>query len=106
MPVAPRTSRGTPVDVVERGPQLTDRVVEAGPRGPFGDAQGRRDLRERIPQVVVQDDDRPLFRVSRRKACSSSSRAATDRAMSGSTGGSRGMTRTRAIQRRSERASA
>ena len=47
---------------VERGPQLTDRVVEAGPRGPFGNAQGRRDLRERIPQVVVQDDDRPLLR--------------------------------------------
>ena len=48
--------------MVEHGPQLTDRVVEAGPRGPVGDAQGLRDLRERIPQVVVEDDDRPLFR--------------------------------------------
>ena len=62
MRVAPRASRGTRSAIIERGPQLTDRVVEAGPRGPFGDAQGRRDLRERIPQVVVQDDDRPLFR--------------------------------------------
>ena len=61
MPVAPRTSRKEHPSV-ERGPQLTDRVVEAGPRGPFGDAQGRRDLRERIPEVVVQDDDRPLLR--------------------------------------------
>ena len=47
---------------IERGPQLTDRVVKAGPRGPFRDAQGRRDLGERVPQVVVQHDDRPLFR--------------------------------------------
>ena len=47
---------------VERGPQLTDRVVEAGPRGPYGDAQGRRDLRQRIPEVVVQDDDGAVFR--------------------------------------------
>ena len=52
---------GAPV-MVERGPQLTDRVVESGPRGPFGNAQGLRDLRERIPKVVVQDDDRPLLR--------------------------------------------
>ena len=48
--------------MVEHGPQLTDRVMEAGPRGPFGNAQGLRDLRERIAQVVVQDDDRPLLR--------------------------------------------
>lgn len=36
--------------------------MEAGPRSPFGNAQGGRDLRERIPQVVVQDHDRPLLR--------------------------------------------
>ena len=61
MRVAPRTSRGS-VLVVERGPQLTDRVMEPGPRGPFGDAQDLRDLRERIPLVVMEDDDRSLFR--------------------------------------------
>ena len=47
---------------VQHSPQLTDRVVQPGPRGPDGDAQGLRDLRQRVPQVVVQDDDRPLFR--------------------------------------------
>ena len=47
---------------VEHGPQLTDRVVKAGPRGPDGHPEGRRDLRERIPQVVMEDDDGPMFR--------------------------------------------
>ena len=36
--------------------------MKTGPRGPNGDAQGCRDLRQRIPEVVVEDDDRPLFR--------------------------------------------
>ena len=55
-------SREAAIVGVERGPQLTDRVVEAGPRGPNGDAQGRRDLRQRVPEVVMEHDDRPLFR--------------------------------------------
>ena len=36
--------------------------MEPGPRGPFGAAQDLRDLRERIPLVVMEDDDRSLFR--------------------------------------------
>jgi hypothetical protein len=36
--------------------------MEAGLRSPYGDAEGVRDLRERIPKVVVEHDDRPLFR--------------------------------------------
>jgi hypothetical protein len=47
---------------IERRPQLADGVMEPGPRGPFGDTQGRRDLRQRIPEVVMQDDHRTLFR--------------------------------------------
>jgi hypothetical protein len=40
---------------------MTDRVVKAGSRGPNGDPQGGRDLRERIPNVVMEDDHRSLF---------------------------------------------
>jgi hypothetical protein len=36
--------------------------MEPGPRGPYGDAKGRRDLGERIPKVVMEHHDRPLFR--------------------------------------------
>ena len=41
---------------------MTNRVVKAGPRGSDGDPEGCRDRRERIPQVVVEDDHRSLFR--------------------------------------------
>ena len=61
MRVAPLGSRDAPFSV-EDGPQLADRVVESGPRSPDGDAQGRRDLRQRVAEVVMEDDDRALFR--------------------------------------------
>src|SRR6478752_5502590 len=36
--------------------------MKTGPRGPNGDAKGGRDLRQRVPEVVVEDDDRSLPR--------------------------------------------
>jgi hypothetical protein len=36
--------------------------MEAGPRGPYGNAQSLRDLRQRIPEVVMEDDDGAVFR--------------------------------------------
>ena len=36
--------------------------MEAGPRGPDGNAKGLRDLRQRIPQVVMEDDDGAVLR--------------------------------------------
>ena len=36
--------------------------MEAGPRGPNGDAQGVGDLRQPVPEVVMEHDDRPLLR--------------------------------------------
>jgi hypothetical protein len=47
---------------VEHGPQLTDRVMKSGPRSPDRNPEGRRDLHERVPKVVVEDDDGPMFR--------------------------------------------
>ena len=72
----------------------------AGPRGRLGNAQGLRDLRERIAQVVVQDDDRPLLRCQPAEGPFELVPGETERATSGSSEVSVGMTRMRATQRR------
>jgi hypothetical protein len=36
--------------------------MKSGSRGPDWDSEGFRDLRQRIPQVVMEDDDRPMLR--------------------------------------------
>jgi len=36
--------------------------MKPGPRGPDGNPEGRRDLRQRIPKVVMEHDDRALLR--------------------------------------------
>ena len=75
-------------------------VVEARSGGPRGDLEHFGDLHEGQPEVVMQDEDRPLLDREPRNARSSSSRSAKAALPSGVDGPSMGRTRTEAIHGR------
>ena len=57
-PALPSTGDGLRRRRSDRDPHLAQGAMEPRLHGADGDAQGRRDIRQRQPQEVVQDDDR------------------------------------------------